>query len=468
MARRCRNWFWIILAIGIAAGQTKVSLKNQAREYDLSQATAVRPFTVTSTLPATCRVGEMRFRTDVTPGQNLFGCAADNLWVPMTATATVYDPGVRLDRSGASSLVIGADCTLQKPCRFRFGSIVHTITSPGQLTISGGGSGQIYIFVTSTGQFGVAMTPTASLTLGCTGCSLMPSATSFPMNSIPLWTWVATGGIWNLTGSDQRTTLVAGPRLVAGANSVLIETNDTVQIASNNYLPQGAVTSGTSLRLGGNPGQEGLLGLGANLGAGATGGTFLAINAPLAFDGDLAHWQIAGTSRFRWTPDGNYFAYRNGATATWWGNASTSAASSFRLAVAGSTANEKLMLGTGGSANFLQANGLNRVGIGTAAPEPGTADLLIQDARPLVGNTQVQIRAGAAQVRDLWQVLDPAGTTIAAVTAQGALQLRPVGTRPTCDETRRGMLWFAAGSAGVADQLQVCQKTSSDTYQWTP
>ena len=211
-----------------------------------------------------------------------------------------------------------------------------------------------------------------------------------------------------------------------------------------------------------------LWGLGAGLSAGAASGTYFGINTANGFGGDLAQWQIAGTPRFRWSAGGDYFGYQSGTTATWWGNASTTTGSSFRLALGGTTATEKLMLGTGVSANFLQANGLNRVGIGTAAPEPGTADLLIQDARPGVGDTQVQIQAGAGQARDLWQVLDAAGTTLAAVTAQGAWQLQPGGAQPTCDAAVRGLIWFAAGGAGVADQLQVCKKTATGTYAWNP
>lgn len=469
MRRKHRIWVCLVMTMGIGAGQTRVSVKNQGRDFDLSDAARVRPFTVTTTLPATCQAGEMRFRTDVVPGHNLYGCAGNNLWVPMGGSSTVFDPGVRLDWSGPTQLTIGADCTLQSPCRFRFGSVVSTVATPGILTVSSG-DGQVYVYITTGGQFGVAMTPASSLTLGCSGCVLESATNGFPLNSIPLWTWSATNGSWNSAGgTDQRTTLASGRRLVAGANSMVTESGDTLEISTTNYLPQGGVTSGPSLRLGGAVGaSQTLLGLGDNLIAPAVGGTYLGMNTSAGFSGDLAQWQTGGTPRFRWGVNGDYFGYRSGATATWWGNAANATASSFRLAMGGTTATEKLMLGTGASANFLQANGLNRLGIGTAAPEPGTADVLIQDARPAVGDTQVQIRAGAAQARDLWQVLDLAGAGLATVTAQGALVLRPSGVRPACVAEQRGMLWFAAGAPGTADQLQVCQKTAANSYQWNP
>ncbi len=100
------------------------------------------------------------------------------------------------------------------------------------------------------------------------------------------------------------------------------------------------------------------------------------------------------------------------------------------------------------------------------APEPGSADVLIQDARPNVGNTQVQIRAGASQARDLWQVQSESGTVMMSVTAEGALLLQPNGSKPVCDETRRGQLWFTQGGTGEADQIEVCAKTAADTYAW--
>lgn len=469
MRREHRILVCLLMMMGIAAGQTRVSARNQARDFDLSEAMRVRPFTVTTTLPSICRTGEMRFRTDVTPGANLYGCAADNLWVPMAISTTVYDPGVRLDRNGSTQLTIGADCTISRPCRFRFGSIVHVLFAPGVVTLSGTESGAIYVYVNPAGQFAVATTPSSSLTLGCSGCVLESAATAFPVDSIPLWIWNATGGAWDTNGDDQRTTLVAGRRLVAGANSMVTESGDTLQISTTNYLPQGAVTSGTTLRLGGAVGaSESLLGLGVGLSSGAVGGTYLGVNAASGFVGDLAQWQIAGTPRFRWSASGDFFGYRSGGTTTWWGNASADGNSSFRLAVGGTNPTEKLMLGTGLSANFLQANGLNHVGIGTEAPEPSAADLLIRDARATVGDTQMQIQAGEGQTRDLLQVMDVGGGSLVNVTAQGALQLRPTGARPTCDAVTRGLLWFAAGANGVADQLQVCQKTATDTYAWNP
>lgn len=38
--------------------------------------------------------------------------------------------------------------------------------------------------------------------------------------------------------------------------------------------------------------------------------------------------------------------------------------------------------------------------------------------------------------------------------------------RPTCDSTRRGVLWFVQGATGVADTHEICSKDASDAYAW--
>lgn len=45
-------------------------------------------------------------------------------------------------------------------------------------------------------------------------------------------------------------------------------------------------------------------------------------------------------------------------------------------------------------------------------------------------------------------------------------QLTTSGGQPSCDSGNRGMLWNIEGAAGVADVLQVCQKSVLDTYVW--
>ena len=52
----------------------------------------------------------------------------------------------------------------------------------------------------------------------------------------------------------------------------------------------------------------------------------------------------------------------------------------------------------------------------------------------------------------------------AKVTAKG-MQYK-TGTRPTCDSSSKGTIWYVAGGAGVADTIEMCGKSAADTYSW--
>ncbi|GAG49586.1 unnamed protein product, partial [marine sediment metagenome] len=48
----------------------------------------------------------------------------------------------------------------------------------------------------------------------------------------------------------------------------------------------------------------------------------------------------------------------------------------------------------------------------------------------------------------------------------GGIRLNTAATKPTCDSTVRGTLWFTQGGAGVADALEVCAKDAANAYAW--
>jgi len=47
----------------------------------------------------------------------------------------------------------------------------------------------------------------------------------------------------------------------------------------------------------------------------------------------------------------------------------------------------------------------------------------------------------------------------------GGIQIL-TGTKPTCDSTKRGYIFFVAGGAGVADTYEACDKDDADVYAW--
>lgn len=71
----------------LSAQTTAVDLRAQSRNVDFSGAAATKPFKTGAVLPASCTVGESFFKSDAVPGQNLYGCAATNTWVPMSGTS---------------------------------------------------------------------------------------------------------------------------------------------------------------------------------------------------------------------------------------------------------------------------------------------------------------------------------------------------------------------------------------------
>ena len=99
------------------AGQTRIDLHSQSKNVDFANALSARPVPVSATLPPTCQVGEMWFNTSAMPGQNLYVCAATNMWTTLTPGDAVASGSVTLS-AGRSMYVTclpggtGTTCTL--------------------------------------------------------------------------------------------------------------------------------------------------------------------------------------------------------------------------------------------------------------------------------------------------------------------------------------------------------------------
>ena len=458
----------LLSAVALVFGQTRISARKQARDFDLSEAANVRPIPVVSNLPSTCVQGEMVFKANAEAGRNLYACTGGNTWAAQSTTSAT-DPGFRMLRASPVSLTVADGCSLAAPCLARLGSIVYALVSPASLTLTSG-DGRVFVYINRQGQLSAAPATAGSLILSCAGCQLESTTTGFPAGSIPLWTWNATGGQWDASGAvDQRAWLSGGQRLLAGPNITIAESASSITIgATNPALPSGAITANSSLRLAGAvplSATESLFGLGNLLSGGSAAGTYFGMHAPASFGGNLAQWLVNNETRFLWSPNGTFSAQLPNAAITWMGNSSATAGAAFRLAIADASSSSSLSLGAG-SRNFLVGNGLGKVAVGTVAPVPSTADLLIRDNTATTGDTQVQIQAGAGQQRDLLQFLEAAGGTATRVTSQAMLVLQPIGAQPTCSVTHRGAFWYTPEVNGVSDSLSVCRKAANDTYSW--
>jgi hypothetical protein len=70
-------------------GQTLVDLRTQSKSVDFTSASTTKPFKSGTTLPATCGVGEVFFKTNAAAGSNLYACTATNSWTLESGATTL-------------------------------------------------------------------------------------------------------------------------------------------------------------------------------------------------------------------------------------------------------------------------------------------------------------------------------------------------------------------------------------------
>ncbi|MEP6962955.1 MAG: hypothetical protein ABI995_12820, partial [Acidobacteriota bacterium] len=198
--------------MGLAAyGQTQVDLSSQEKKIDFTMAAATLPVKLGSVLPASCKPGELFFKINATAGSNLYGCAGANNWVAQGAGVVQETSSLNVVYIGAQTLIIGAGCTPQKPCNVRLGNTVYSLQDTATVTLSGVGTGQAFIYVSSTG----ALTVGHTLAVVCSaGCVAQSGISSFPADSIPLYRWTATSGAWDITGGVDLRAFLSGSNVV--------------------------------------------------------------------------------------------------------------------------------------------------------------------------------------------------------------------------------------------------------------
>jgi hypothetical protein len=76
--------FQFVSGTGILAQTTINGGRVVTGSWDASSAASSRPAKTGTALPQTCGVGEQFFKSDASPGQNLYFCTASNTWVQMT------------------------------------------------------------------------------------------------------------------------------------------------------------------------------------------------------------------------------------------------------------------------------------------------------------------------------------------------------------------------------------------------
>lgn len=112
---------------------------------------------------------------------------------------------LRVQYVDPTTLTIGAGCSRQFPCNYRIGNILYSITTGSTLTLTGApstGTGTLMVYLDNAGQ----LTATSGeLQLACTApCSALVGGGLFPSDSIPIWAWAVSGGVFTDNGTDQR------------------------------------------------------------------------------------------------------------------------------------------------------------------------------------------------------------------------------------------------------------------------
>ncbi len=182
--------------------------------------------------------------TNPQTGQSLVWDGASNRWEPQTVSAGGGSGGgsggatlasqladLAAVRTDNATLNVGASCSFTTPCNVRFGAVVYSITSGITVALSGG-TGNALIYISNAGMLTVGHT----LSLSCSGlCSAQSGIANFPSDVIPLFSWHATNGTWDPTGSDERA-FISSKDVYVGAGLIATENSGHTTIAADPTL----------------------------------------------------------------------------------------------------------------------------------------------------------------------------------------------------------------------------------------
>jgi hypothetical protein len=148
-------------------------------------------------------------------------------------------------------LTAGLNCSNATPCNTRLGNTVYSVTNSSTITLSAG-SGTLYLYVDASG----ALVAGHNLTLTCAGvCGAVSSVTTFPVGSIPLYTWTATNGLWDISGGSDKRAFLSTRSLGGGTGIVALDSGTQTVMAVDSatvptYVTAAAVIDFTSIAPG--------------------------------------------------------------------------------------------------------------------------------------------------------------------------------------------------------------------------
>jgi len=212
-------------------------------------------------------------------------------------------------------------------------------------------------------------------------------------------------------------------------------------------------TSGT-----GNTGNF-TFGTGTATGGGISGGAALTTgNSTLSGTGGMsAKTGNAGTNSGQWNLETGTGVLTSGPIFIQPGTASS--AGQLRLIGGTSTGSTGGLLNLVGGASTVGNGGGVDISTGAGATNfnSGNYTFRTENALGTGGSGTVQISTGS--------VVSGARGYI-SLSSAGVILITEA-TKPTCDSSIRGMLWYTQSGAGVADIFEICSKNAADAYVWT-
>ncbi|MGI9071629.1 MAG: hypothetical protein ACR2JB_10020 [Bryobacteraceae bacterium] len=232
-----------IAALALVAGQalgqtstgTSVDLRGQGRNPDFSNFVFTRPMTVGAVLPSSCQLGQFYFNSAASAGANLYACTAPNVWTLEAGNRASSGSGATMAAQlgdfaavlANGSLTLDVGCSASNPCNARLGNTVYSFRTSAVVTPVGPTSGLVLVYIDGAGN----LTAGSTVALTCQGCLYVSGATSFPANSIPLFTWTLTSGSFDAAGGTDFRALLSSKNALSGTGIIITENGGTSTIA---------------------------------------------------------------------------------------------------------------------------------------------------------------------------------------------------------------------------------------------
>jgi hypothetical protein len=141
-------------------------------------------------------------------------------------------------------LTIGGGCSTATPCNVRFGNAVYAVTSPATAGLGSGAVGTAFIYITSDGGINVG----SNMSITCSGCNSVAGVLSYPVNTIPIYTWTAVNGVWT-TGIDNRA-MLSTKLFQASTGLTVVDTGAQTTLGIDTAVVPTYVTANSSLNFG--------------------------------------------------------------------------------------------------------------------------------------------------------------------------------------------------------------------------